>query len=202
MYAIGRQPNTAGTGLDEVGATLGADGAVMVNEYSQSKQPHIYAIGDCTNRLNLTPVAIREGHAFADTVFGKRPTAVDHHNVASAVFSQPPVGTVGLTEAFARLECGAVDIYRTTFRPLKHTLSGRDEKTMMKLVVERATQRVVGAHMVGPDAPEIIQAIAIAVKMGATKQQFDETVAIHPTAAEEFVTLRTPLPEPQKQAAE
>jgi glutathione reductase (NADPH) len=202
MYAIGRKPHTANMGLEGAGVALGADDAVMVNEYSQSRQPNIYAIGDCTNRLNLTPVAIREGHAFADTVFGKRPTAVNHHNVASAVFSQPPVGTVGMTEAFARLECGGVDIYRTTFRPLKHTLSGRDEKTMMKLVVERATQRVVGAHMVGPDAPEIIQAIAIAVKMGATKQQFDETVAIHPTAAEEFVTLRTPLPEPQKQAAE
>jgi glutathione reductase (NADPH) len=202
MYAIGRKPHTANMGLEAAGVALGADDAVMVNEYSQSKQPNVYAIGDCTNRLNLTPVAIREGQAFAETVFGKRPTAVDHHNVASAVFSHPPVGTVGLTEAFARLECGGVDIYRTTFRPLKHTLSGRDEKTMMKLVVERATQRVVGAHMVGLDAPEIIQAIAIAVKMGATKQQFDQTVAIHPTAAEEFVTLRTPLPEPQKQAAE
>jgi glutathione reductase (NADPH) len=202
MYAIGRKPHTANMGLEAVGVALGADDAVMVNEYSQSKQPHIYAIGDCTNRLNLTPVAIREGQAFADTVFGKRPTAVDHHGVPSAVFSQPPVGTVGMTEAFARLDCGAVDIYRTSFRPLKHTLTGREERTMMKLVVERATQRVVGAHMVGADAPEIIQAIAIAVKLGATKQQFDQTVAIHPTAAEEFVTLRTALPEPQKQAAE
>jgi glutathione reductase (NADPH) len=202
MYAIGRRPHTANMGLEAAGVALGGDGAVMVNEYSQSKQPHIYAIGDCTNRLNLTPVAIREGQAFADTVFGKRPTAVDHHGVPSSVFSQPPVGTVGMTEAFARLQCGAVDIYRTSFRPLKHTLTGREERTMMKLVVERATQRVVGAHMVGVDAPEIIQAIAIAVKLGATKQQFDQTVAIHPTAAEEFVTLRTPLPEPQKQAAE
>jgi glutathione reductase (NADPH) len=202
MYAIGRRPHTANMGLEAAGVALGGDGAVMVNEYSQSRQPHIYAIGDCTNRLNLTPVAIREGQAFADTVFGRRPTAVDHHGVPSAVFSQPPVGTVGMTEAFARLQCGAVDIYRTSFRPLKHTLTGREERTMMKLVVERATQRVVGAHMVGVDAPEIIQAIAIAVKLGATKQQFDQTVAIHPTAAEEFVTLRTPLPEPQKQAAE
>jgi glutathione reductase (NADPH) len=202
MYAIGRRPNTAGMGLAEAGVACGADGAVMVNEYSQSQVANVYAIGDCTNRLNLTPVAIREGQAFAETVFGNRPTAVDHHTVPSAVFSQPPVGTVGMTEAFARLEYGAVDIYRTSFRPMKHTLSGRDEKTMMKLVVDRATQRVVGAHMVGLDAPEIIQALAVAVKLGATKQQFDQTVAIHPTAAEEFVTLRTPLADPQKKAAE
>ncbi|HEY7690659.1 MAG TPA: glutathione-disulfide reductase [Dongiaceae bacterium] len=202
MYAIGRIPNTEGMGLEAAGVSIGGDGAVMVNEYSQSSVPHIYAVGDCTNRLNLTPVAIREGHAFAETVFGKRPTAVDHHTVASAVFSHPPVGTVGMTEAFARMHCGAVDIYRTSFRPLKHTLSGRDERTMMKLVVERATQRVLGVHMVGLDAPEIVQSIAIAVKMGATKQQFDATMAVHPTAAEEFVTLRTPVPEPQKKAAE
>ncbi|HTO85323.1 MAG TPA: glutathione-disulfide reductase, partial [Methylomirabilota bacterium] len=202
MYAIGRKPNTAGIGLDEAGVICGADGAVMVNEYSQSRIESVYAIGDCTNRLNLTPVAIREGQAFAQTVFGGRPTAVDHHTVPSAVFSHPPVGTVGVTEAFARLEFGALDIYRTTFRPLKHTLSGRDERTMMKLVVDRKTQRVVGAHMVGLDAPEIIQTLAIAVKMGATKQQFDQTLAIHPTAAEEFVTLRTPVAEPRKKAAE
>jgi glutathione reductase (NADPH) len=202
MYAIGRIPNTAGMGLEAAGVSLGGDGAVMVNEYSQTAVPNIYAVGDCTNRLNLTPVAIREGHAFADTVFGKRPTSVDHHTVASAVFSHPPVGSVGMTEAFARMHCGEVDIYRTSFRPLKHTLSGRDEKTMMKLVVDRATQRVVGVHMVGLDAPEIVQSIAIAVKMGATKQQFDATMAVHPTAAEEFVTLRTPLPEPQKKAAQ
>ena len=202
MYAIGRSPNTAGMGLKEAGVACGADDAVVVNEYSQSSVPNIYAVGDCTNRLNLTPVAIREGHAFADTVFGKKPTAVDHHSVPHAVFSQPPVSVVGLTEEAARLIHGAVDIYRSTFRPLKHTLSGRDEKTMMKLVVDRASQRVLGAHMVGLDAPEIIQTLAIAVKMGATKQQFDQTVAIHPTAAEEFVTLRTPVPDPAKKAAE
>jgi glutathione reductase (NADPH) len=202
MYAIGRIPNTENMGLEAAGVSIGGDGAAMVNEYSQSSVPHIYAVGDCTNRLNLTPVAIREGHFFAETVFGKRPMAVDHHNVASAVFSHPPVGTVGMTEAFARINCGAIDIYRTSFRPLKHTLSGRDEKTMMKLVVERGSQRVVGVHMVGMDAPEIVQSVAIAVKMGATKQQFDATMAVHPTAAEEFVTLRTPLPEPQKKAAE
>jgi glutathione reductase (NADPH) len=202
MYAIGRRPNTTGMGLKEAGVACGADDAVVVNEYSQSSVPNIYAVGDCTNRLNLTPVAIREGHAFADTVFGKKPTAVDHHSVPHAVFSQPPVSVVGLTEAAARLMYGAVDVYRSTFRPLKHTLSGRDEKTMMKLVVDRASQRVLGAHMVGLDAPEIIQTLAIAVKMGATKQQFDQTVAIHPTAAEEFVTLRTPVPDPAKKAAE
>jgi glutathione reductase (NADPH) len=202
MYAIGRRPNTAGMGLKEAGVACGADDAVVVNAYSQSSVPNIYAVGDCTNRLNLTPVAIREGHAFADTVFGKKPTAVDHHSVPHAVFSQPPVSVVGLTEEAARLIHGAVDVYRSSFRPLKHTLSGRDEKTMMKLVVDRASQRVLGAHMVGLDAPEIIQTLAIAVKMGATKQQFDQTVAIHPTAAEEFVTLRTPVPEPAKKAAE
>jgi glutathione reductase (NADPH) len=202
MYAIGRRPNTATIGLKEAGVDCGADDAVVVNEYSQTSVPNIYAVGDCTNRLNLTPVAIREGHAFADTVFGKKPTAVDHHTVPHAVFSQPPVSVVGLTEEAARLIHGAVDIYRSSFRPLKHTLSGRDEKTMMKLVVDRASQRVLGAHMVGLDAPEIIQTLAIAVKMGATKQQFDQTVAIHPTAAEEFVTLRTPVAEPAKNAAE
>ncbi|MGH6930907.1 MAG: glutathione-disulfide reductase [Dongiaceae bacterium] len=202
MYATGRKPNTAGLGLEAAGVATGADGAVVVNEYSQSQAPNIYAIGDCTNRLNLTPVAIREGHAFADTVFGGRPTAPDHHTVPSAVFSQPPVGVVGLTEAAARVMHGALDIYRTGFRPMKHTMTGRDERTMMKLVVDRASQRVVGAHMVGADAPEIIQALAVAVKMGATKQQFDQTMAIHPTAAEEFVTLRTKQPEPAKKAAE
>jgi glutathione reductase (NADPH) len=202
MYAIGRRPNTANMGLKEAGVDSGADDAVVVDAYSRSSVANIYAVGDCTNRLNLTPVAIREGQAFADTVFGDKPTAVDHHTVPHAVFSHPPVGVVGLTEAAARLIHGAVDVYRTSFRPLKHTLSGRDEKTMMKLVVDRASQRVVGAHMVGLDAPEIIQTLAIAVKMGATKPQFDQTLAIHPTAAEEFVTLRTPLPEPTKKAAE
>jgi glutathione reductase (NADPH) len=195
MHAIGRRPNTADMGLKEAGVDVGADDAVMVDEYSRSSAPHIYAVGDCTNRLNLTPVAIREGQAFADTVFGKQPTAVDHHAVPHAVFSQPPVAVVGLTEAAARLIHGAVDVYRATFRPLKHTLSGRDEKTMMKLVVERAGRRVVGVHMVGMDAPEIIQSLAVAVKMGATKQQFDQTVALHPTAAEEFVTMRAQEPE-------
>ena len=155
--------------------------------------PSIYAIGDVTDRLNLTPVAIHEGMALAATLFAGRPTAPDHDDVPTAVFSQPPVGTVGLTEAAARERFGAIDVYRTSFRPLQHTLTGRDEKTLMKLVVERASQRVLGAHMVGPDAGEIIQGIAIAVKCGATKAQFDATIGIHPTAAEEFVTMRTPV---------
>ncbi len=200
MYATGRRPKTAAMGLAEAGVSLGGDGAVVVDAHSQSSVPSVYAIGDCTNRLNLTPVAIREGAAFADTVFGNRPTAADHHAVASAVFSQPPVATVGLTERAARLRFAAVDVYKSTFRPLKHTLSGRDEKTMMKLVVERESQRVVGAHMVGADAPEIIQGVAVAVKLGATKADFDRTVAIHPTAAEEFVLMRTRQPEPDPES--
>ncbi|HLB79322.1 MAG TPA: FAD-dependent oxidoreductase, partial [Dongiaceae bacterium] len=202
MYAIGRKPKTAGMGLDQAGVRLDAAGAVVVDGFSRSSAPNIYAIGDCTDRVNLTPVAIKEGTAFADTVFGDRPWAMDHDDVPSAVFSQPPVAVVGLTEAEARRRHGAVDIYKSTFRPLKHTLTGRDEKTMMKLVVDRATQRVVGAHMVGADAPEIIQGIAIAVKMGATKAQFDRTVGIHPSAAEEFVLMRKPEPDPVADAAE
>ena len=148
MYAIGRRPNTAGMGLQEAGVDIGADDAVMVNEYSETSAPNIYAVGDCTNRLNLTPVAIREGHAFADTVFGKKPTAVDHHSVPHAVFSQPPVSVVGLTEAAARLMYGAVDIYRSTFRPLKHTLSGRDERMLMKLVVDARSDVVLGLSLI------------------------------------------------------
>jgi glutathione reductase (NADPH) len=202
LYAVGRVPNTAGLGLEAAGVALDDKGAVVVDGDSRSSVPHIYAVGDVTNRINLTPVAIREGHAFADSVFGKRPWRMDHASVPSAVFSQPPVGTVGLTEAEARARHGSVDIYKTSFRPLKHTLTGRDERTLIKLVVDRASQRVLGAHMVGADAPEIIQAVAIAVKMGATKAQFDATVALHPTAAEEFVTLRTPEPDPERRAAE
>jgi glutathione reductase (NADPH) len=202
MYAIGRQPHTAGLGLEAAGVRLRERGAILVDQYSRTAVPNIYAIGDCTDRVNLTPVAIKEGAAFAETVYGGRQTPADHATVPSAVFSNPPVGTVGLTETEARHRFGDVDIYRSTFRPLRHTLSGRDEKAMMKLVVERSSQKVVGAHMVGPDAAEIIQGVAIAVKMGATKAQFDQTVAIHPSAAEEFVTMRTPAPEPEKRAAE
>ncbi|MDY0885749.1 glutathione-disulfide reductase [Dongia soli] len=196
LYATGRRPKTDGLGLEAAGVELGRDGAIKVDAYSKTSVDNIYAIGDCTNRVNLTPVAIKEGMAYADTVFGKKPWPMDHTTIASAVFSQPPLGTVGLTEAEARRQYGAVDIYKANFKPLKHTLSGRDERTLMKLVVDRASQIVLGAHMVGLDAAEIIQAIAIAVKMRATKAQFDQTVAVHPTAAEEFVTMRVPEPDP------
>ena len=194
MFATGRTPNTKGLGLAEAGVKLNNRGAVAVDAYSRSSVPNIYAIGDVTDRKNLTPVAIAEGIALAKTLFGKTPTAMDYANVATAVFSQPPVGTVGLTEAEAR-ERGPVDVYVARFKPLKHTLTGRDERTMMKLVVDRKSDRVLGCHMVGADAPEIIQGLAVALKCGATKAQFDATVGIHPTAAEEFVTMREKLPE-------
>jgi glutathione reductase (NADPH) len=201
MFATGRKPNTGGLGLDRIGVAIGTDDMIVVDRFSKTSVDHIYAVGDCTNRVNLTPVAIREGAAFADTVFGNKPTPVDHVNVPSAVFSHPPVGTVGLTEAQARRRGAPVDVYRSEFRPLKHTLSGRNERSLIKLIVDRGSQKLLGAHMVGMDAPEIIQGIAIAVKLGLTKQQLDETVAIHPTAAEEFVTLRTPLPDPVESEA-
>jgi len=190
MFATGRRPATAGLGLEAVGVALDAQGAVSVDEYSTSSVPNIHAVGDVTDRMVLTPIAIREGEALATTLFGGRRVAIDHRNVPHAVFSQPPVGTVGLSEAAAVAACARIEVYATTFRPLKYTLSGRNERTLVKLVVDEASQRVVGAHMVGPDAPEIIQGLAIAVKAGLTKDQFDATVALHPTAAEEFVTLR------------
>ena len=181
---------------------LARNGAVVVDALSASTVQGIHAIGDVTDRINLTPVAIHEAMCLADTLFGTNPRRPDHRDVASAVFSQPPVGTVGLTEAEAHAAYGAIDIYRSRFRPLKHTLTGRDESTMMKLIVDRASDRVVGCHMVGADAGEILQGIAIAVKCQATKAQFDATFAIHPTAAEEFVTMREPVPEPVAEAAE
>jgi len=190
LYATGRHPNTRGLGLEEVGVELTESGAVRVDAYSQSSVPSIYAIGDVTDRVQLTPVAIAEAHCLVDTLFNNRKRAMAYENIASAVFSQPPVATVGLTEEAAREKFTELDIYVTRFRSLRHTLTGRDEKTMMKLVVNREDQKVLGAHMVGTDAPEIIQGIAIAVNCGATKQDFDRTVGIHPTAAEEFVTLR------------
>ncbi len=190
LWATGRSPNSNGLGLERVGVATDRSGAVIVNEYSQSSVPNIYAIGDVTNRRNLTPVAIAEGHALADTLFGGRPRSVDYDNIPSAVFSQPPIGTVGLTEAEARERYGGVDVYKSAFRPLKHTLSGRDERAFMKLVVDQKSGRVLGAHMLGPDAGEIVQGLAIALKCGATKAQFDATIGIHPTAAEEFVTMR------------
>lgn len=190
MAATGRKPNTDGLGLEAVGVKTDAAGAVVVNEYSRTSVENIYAVGDVTNRINLTPVAIREGHCFADTVFGNKPRSPDHADVPAAVFSQPPVGTVGLGEADARKKYGEVDIYRTSFKPLRATVSGGQERVMMKLVVDAKTDRVVGAHMVGAEAGEILQGIAIAIKAGATKADFDATVGIHPTAAEEFVTMR------------
>jgi glutathione reductase (NADPH) len=190
LAATGRKPNTAGLGLEVLGVNTDAEGAVVVNEYSRSSVENIYAVGDVTNRMNLTPVAIREGHCFADTVFGNKPRSPDHADVPAAVFSQPPVGTIGLSETDARARYGEVDVYRTSFRPLKATISGRDERVMMKLVVDAKTDRVVGAHMVGEDAGEIMQGIAVAIKAGAKKADFDATIGIHPTAAEEFVTMR------------
>ena len=190
MFATGRKPNTAGLGLESAGVKLGADGAVIVDNYSKSSVDTIHAIGDVTNRLNLTPVATAEGMALAKTLFGGKPTPVDHENVPTTVFANPNLGAVGLTEEKARARYGAVDIYKTAFRSLKHTMGHSEEKIFMKLVVDAASQRVVGAHMLGPDAGEVIQGIAIAVKLGATKAQFDATIGIHPTAAEEFVTMR------------
>jgi glutathione reductase (NADPH) len=194
LYATGRVPLTQNLGLERAGAELKANGAVAVDEYSKSSVDSIYAIGDCTDRLMLTPVAIAEGMAVANTLFNDRPTKPDYLNVPTAIFSMPNCATVGLTEEQARQRDYQVDIYRTLFRPLKHTLTGRDEQTMMKLVVDGATDRVLGCHMVGADAGEIIQGLAVALNCGATKAQFDATIGIHPTAAEEFVTMRTKLP--------
>jgi glutathione reductase (NADPH) len=192
LYATGRLPLTGDLGLEEAGVELDPKGAVVVDAYSRSSIPSIWAIGDATDRINLTPVAIHEGIALANTLFNDRPTTPDHEDVPSAVFSHPPIGTVGLTETEARERYGEVEIYRSRFRPLRHTLTGRDETTLMKLIVDRPSDRVVGAHMVGPDAAEILQGLAIAVKCRATKAQFDATIGIHPTAAEEFVTMRSP----------
>jgi len=191
MYATGRAPNTRGLGLEAAGVKLDEHGAVVVDEYSQSSVASIYAIGDCTDRVMLTPVAIAEGRAVAETLFNNRPMAVDYAGIPSAVFSQPNLGTVGLTEDEARKQFGEIVVYRSTFRPLKHTLSGRDESTFMKLVVDKKTDRVLGCHMIGADAGEMIQGLAVALKCNATKAQFDATIGIHPTAAEEWVTMRT-----------
>ncbi len=192
MLATGRLPNVEGLGLERAGVQTDANGAIRVGLDSRTTAANIWAVGDVTNRLALTPVAIREGHAFADTVFGKRPWFCDHANVPVAVFGTPEIGTVGLTEAQARERHSRIDIYRATFRPMATVLSDSTEKMLMKLVVDAGTDRVLGVHVCGPDAAEIIQMAAIAVKMGATKRQFDETVALHPSAAEELVTMRTP----------
>ncbi len=190
MYATGRAPNSKGLGLEAVGVEMDEVGAVRVDAYSRTNIPYIYAVGDITNRLNLTPMAIAEGHAVSETLFNNNPTRPDHLNVATAVFSHPSIGTVGLTEEGARQEYGAIDIYTSSFRALRHTLSGRDEKTFMKIIVDSKSNRVIGCHMAGPEAGEIIQGLAVAMKCNATKAQFDATIGIHPTSAEEFVTMR------------
>jgi len=202
MFATGRRPNIKGLGLEAAGVKVGDTGAIAVDQFSQTSVPHIYAVGDVTDRVALTPVAIREGHAFADTVFGGRPTPVDHTNVPTAVFSEPECGVIGLTEAQACQQFAKVDIYKTTFRPMKATLSGRDTRTLMKLVVDGVTDRVVGCHLVGPDAGEMIQLVGVAMKMKATKADFDATMAVHPTAAEELVTMRDKTASHIRQAAE
>ncbi len=190
MFATGREPYVRDLGLETAGVELNERGAIKVDQFSRTTADNIWAVGDVTDRINLTPVAIREGAAFAETVFRDNPTSFDHDHVATAVFSQPPIGTVGLTEAEARHAHGKVDIYRAVFRPMKYSFVGAEERCLMKLVVAADSQKVVGVHMVGPDAPEIIQMAAIAVKMGVTKAQWDMTCAVHPTAAEEFVTMR------------
>ncbi len=191
LYATGRRPNAKGLGLEALGVEFGRAGEVIVNEWSQTSVPSIFAVGDVTNRVNLTPVAIREGHAFADTVFRGVPTKADHTLVASAVFTQPELGAVGLTEEEGKAR-GGVEVYAASFRPMKSLFAGRQDRTLMKLIVDEASRKVLGCHIVGPEAGEMIQLAAIAVKMGATKEDFDRTVAVHPTAAEELVTMRKP----------
>lgn len=201
LFAIGRTPNSRGIGLEALGVQLDAMGAVVVDNHSQTAVPSIYAVGDVTNRVNLTPVAIREGHSFADSVFGGKPMQVDYTSIPTAVFTTPEIGTVGFSEREARMQYGNVDIYKGRFRPMKAILGGRDERTLVKLVVESATDRVVGVHMLGADAAEIVQMAAVAVRMGATKSDFDKTVALHPSAAEELVTLREKWLAPGEAAA-
>lgn len=191
FWAVGRKPATTGLGLEEAGVRLGKDGAVMVDEWNRTNVANIFAVGDVTDRVQLTPVAIREGAAFAETEFHNSPTRVDYDFIPKAVFAQPPVGSVGYSEGEARKKFGAVDIYKTDFRPMKNTLSGSEARTFMKLVVEEKMQKVVGVHIVGEGAPEMIQCLAIAVKAGLTKKDFDDTIALHPTSAEELVLMKT-----------
>lgn len=202
MFAVGRRPNVADLGLEAAGIALGQNGGIAVDRFSRTTIASIHAVGDVTNRINLTPVAIREGHAFADTVFGGKPTEVDHLDVPTAVFSEPEIGVIGLTEEQARERLGKIDIYKTVFRPMKATLSGRDTRMLMKLVVDATNDRVVGCHIVGEGAAEMIQLVGIAVKLKATKAAFDATMAVHPTAAEELVTLRQPTARYGQEAAE
>lgn len=192
LYATGRRPNTAGLGLEGIGITLGRNGEIPVDAYSQTAVPSVFAVGDVTGRINLTPVAIREGHAFADTVFGAKPTTFDHDLVASAVFTQPEMGTVGLSEEAAR-DREPIEVYATAFRPMRTLFAGKQDRVLMKLIVSRATRKVLGCHIVAPEAGEMIQLAAIAIRMGATKEDFDATCAVHPTMAEELVTMRKPV---------
>jgi glutathione reductase (NADPH) len=202
MFAVGRKPYVNGLGLEAAGVRLTSDGAIEVDEYSRTSTPNIWAVGDVTNRMNLTPVAIREAVAFVETAFKNNPSRFDYDNVPTAVFSQPPVGVVGWSEGEARREFGAVDVYLTRFRPMKTAFMGLEERTLMKLVVERGSERLLGVHIVGPDAPEIIQLAAVAVKAGITKPQWDQTCALHPTVAEELVTMREKYIPPELSAAE
>ncbi|HEY6917506.1 MAG TPA: glutathione-disulfide reductase, partial [Allosphingosinicella sp.] len=190
IFAIGRSPNVEGLGLENAGVETGKNGAILVDEDNQTSCPSIYAVGDVTDRVQLTPVAIREGQAFADTVFGNKPTRVDYSCIPSAVFSHPPIAAVGMTESEARNTLGSVQVYTSDFRPMKNVLAGRNERALYKLVVNAATEEVVGIHMIGPDAPEILQAAAIAVKAKLKKSQFDEVVALHPTMSEELVLMK------------
>ncbi len=190
MFAVGRVPYVDELGLEKAGVALNERGAIAVDQHSKTSADNIYAIGDVTDRINLTPVAIREAVAFVETVFKANPSGFDHDMVATAVFSQPPIGTVGLSEAEARQKYGAVDVYMAKFRPMKYTFIGGEDRMLMKLIVVEATQVIVGCHVVGPDSPEMIQMAAIAIKMGVTKAQWDQTCAVHPTAAEELVTMR------------
>ncbi len=191
MLALGRVPNVDGLGLEKAGVAIGKNGAIDVNAASQTSASHIYAVGDVTDRVNLTPVAIREGHAVADTVFGGKPWVVDHENIATAVFTTPEIGTVGMTEAQARVAFAVVDIYKTDFRPMKATLSGSEDRVIMKIIVDGTSDRVLGVHILGEGAGELAQVLGIVVKMNARKADFDATMAVHPTSSEELVTLRT-----------
>ncbi len=193
LCATGRHPNSSGLGLEAVGVQTDEQGAIRVDDWSRTSLPGVYAVGDVTNRVNLTPVAISEGRALAETLYNNTPTQVNYANIPTAVFTNPAIGTVGLTEQQARAQGFEVDIYRTGFRPMKHTLSGREERVLIKLLVDRATERVLGCHMLGNDGPEIVQGLAIALNCGATKRDFDRTIGLHPSAAEEFVTLREKL---------
>jgi glutathione reductase (NADPH) len=192
LYATGRRPNSGGLGLEALGVEFGREGQIVVDRYSQTGVPSIFAVGDVTGRINLTPVAIREGHAFADTIFGAKPTAFDHELVASAVFTQPEMGSVGLSEEAARAQ-EPIEVYATAFRPMRTAFAGHSDRVLMKLIVSQASRKVLGCHIVAPDAGEMIQLAAIAIRMGATKEDFDRTCAVHPTMAEELVTMRKPV---------